>query len=78
MAENNLYIQFEKPMTWEECNSEEGQARLRNATNIHRKLHEAEDQKQEQARAQRAENAARIRAAFQKTVSRGRGNEYER
>ncbi len=78
MSENAIYIQFEKPMTWEEYNSEEGQARLRNASAIHHKLHEAEDKKQEQARAQRAETAARIRAAFQKTVSRERGNEYER
>ena len=52
--------------------------RLRNATDVHRKLYEAEDKKQEQARAERAETATRIRAAFQKTVSRERGNEWER
>jgi hypothetical protein len=74
----DIYIQFEKPMTLEEYSSEEGQARVRNASAVHHKLHEAEDKKQERSQAQRAENAARIRAAFQKKTTRERDDEYER
>ncbi len=79
MSKNDMYIQFEKPMTLEEYSSEEGQTRMRNAINVHRELHKAEDKKQERAAAQRSEAANRIRAAFQKMAGRDRGeNEYER
>ncbi len=79
MSKNDMYIQFEKPMTLEEYSSEEGQTRMRNAINVHRELHKAEDKKQERAAAQRSEVSDRIRAAFQKMAGRERGeNEYER
>ena len=55
MSKNDMYIQFEKPMTLEEYSSEEGQTRMRNAINVHRELHKAEDKKQERAAAQRSE-----------------------
>jgi hypothetical protein len=86
MAKNDLYIQFEKPMTLEEYSSEEGQKRRSDAIKLHRELHAAEDKKQERAAAQRADAAKRrsevsdrIRAAFQKKTEQERGeNEYER
>jgi hypothetical protein len=79
MSKSDIYIEFEKPMTLEEYSSEEGQARMRNAINVHRELHKAEDKKQESAAAQRSEAANRIRAAFQKKAGRERGeNECER
>ncbi len=61
----DVYIQFEKPMTWEEYNSEEGQSRVREATKEAHKFQDAEDKKQERSRAERARVSAKIRAAFQ-------------
>ena len=61
----DIYIQFEKPMTLEEYNSEEGQARVRDASAEGHKFQDAEDKKQERSRAERARVSAKIRAAFQ-------------